>query len=114
MGAYPTPRFVPAGGNSTVPNPSIDVEKWTEQTTQSLNSLSITSPSGVRGTSVSLAIDLDEQKEAKPASAGAATPSPYRPKRKLLRRDSLDRREALLRGKEGSRRRTRWENGQSI
>ena len=28
------------------------------------------------------------------------------------RRDSLVRREALLRGKEGSRRRQRWENGQ--
>lgn len=105
MSAYPTPRFIPAGGDSSVANPSIDVEKWTEQTTQSLNNLSIAASAGVRGTSVSLAIDLDEQKEAK---AAAAT---YRPKRKLLRRDSLDRREALLRGKEGSRRRTRWENG---
>src|SRR5690606_4671928 len=32
-------------------------------------------------------------------------------KKKVHRRDSLDRREALLRGKEGSRRRRRWENG---
>ncbi|TGZ82618.1 hypothetical protein EX30DRAFT_370676 [Ascodesmis nigricans] len=31
-------------------------------------------------------------------------------KKKVLRRDSLDRREALLRGKEGSRRRRRWDN----
>lgn len=31
--------------------------------------------------------------------------------RKLLRRDSLERREALLKGKEGSRQRRRWENG---
>lgn len=32
--------------------------------------------------------------------------------RKILRRDSLDRREALLKGKEGSRQRRRWENGE--
>lgn len=30
---------------------------------------------------------------------------------KLVRRDSLERREAFLRGKEGSRQRRRWENG---
>lgn len=29
----------------------------------------------------------------------------------IFRRDSLKRREALLKGKEGSRRRQRWENG---
>ena len=28
-----------------------------------------------------------------------------------MRRDSMDRREALLKGKEGSRQRRRWENG---
>ena len=33
------------------------------------------------------------------------------PVRKLVRRDSLERREALLKGKEGSRQRRRWENG---
>lgn len=31
--------------------------------------------------------------------------------RQILRRDSLKRREALLKGKEGSRRRQKWENG---
>lgn len=35
-------------------------------------------------------------------------------KRPPSRRDSLRRREALLKGKEGSRRRQRWENGQSL
>ena len=29
----------------------------------------------------------------------------------LVRRDSLERREALLKGREGSRQRRRWENG---
>ena len=33
------------------------------------------------------------------------------PRLKPLQRDSLTRRDALLRGKEGSRRRRRWENG---
>lgn len=31
--------------------------------------------------------------------------------RKVVRRDSIERREAFLRGKEGSRQRRRWENG---
>jgi hypothetical protein len=72
-----------------------------------------------RSTSVSLAIevdgltriigsegqrDVDEEVKASPDTT---------PKR-LRRRDSLDRREALLKGKEGSRRRQRWENGEHI
>ena len=51
-----------------------------------------------RGTSVKLSVPLD--------SKTTITTS-----RKLLRRDSMDRREALLKGKEGSRQRRRWENG---
>ena len=43
-----------------------------------------------------------------PRDATARTPYP---ERKLLRRDSLDSREALPKGKEGSRQRRRWENG---
>ena len=86
----------------------INIKTWTEEATQSLNRLSIESPNGVRGTTVSLAIDLDENGEHKPAKAAT---HPDHPRRKLLRRDSLERREALLKGKEGSRRRTRWENG---
>ncbi|KAK6512806.1 hypothetical protein TWF506_008972 [Arthrobotrys conoides] len=41
------------------------------------------------------------------AEAGADSPTP---RRIPLRRDSMKRREALLKGKEGSRRRQRWEN----
>lgn len=50
---------------------------------------------------VTLTIPLDKHDEAKEA----------RPRKEPLRRDSLKGREALLRGKEGSRRRQRWENG---
>jgi hypothetical protein len=37
-----------------------------------------------------------------------------RSRKEPLKRDSMKRREALLKGKEGSRRRQRWENGTSI
>ena len=90
--------------------PNAAIEAWATSATDAMNTLTISSPSGVRGTSVSLAIDLDEQ--AKREAAKSTLPPPF-PRRRLLRRDSLERREALLKGKEGSRRRTRWENGTS-
>lgn len=100
-----------AYGDHGAPNPSasqpINIEAWTEQATQSLNAVSLSS-NGVRGPSISLAIDLDEKGAS---NDGGEHPSIYRPRREPMRRDSLKRREALLRGKEGSRRRTRWENG---
>jgi hypothetical protein len=78
----------------------IDVEAWTEQATAAM---------------ATVTISLDEQPEVRPTSAAAAAEegtSSVRYKRKEpLRRDSLKRREALLKGKEGSRRRQRWENG---
>ncbi|KAK6336710.1 hypothetical protein TWF718_009501 [Orbilia javanica] len=41
---------------------------------------------------------------------GAEDATSATPRRTILRRDSMKRREALLKGKEGSRRRQRWEN----
>ena len=111
MAVHPNILAPPQGTNpNSAPAQPVDVQAWTEQATQSLNAVSISSPGSVRGTSVSLAIDLDERAERKAAS-GEDAPDTYRPRRKLLRRDSLERREALLKGKEGSRRRKRWENG---
>ena len=63
-----------------------------------------------RGTSVKLSVPIDESTSK--VSAHGTTTTTY-PSRKLARRDSLDRREALLKGKEGSRQRRRWENGKS-
>lgn len=54
----------------------------------------------VRGTSVRLSVPLD--------SRSSVTTT-----RKLVRRDSMERREAILKGKEGSRQRRRWENGKN-
>ncbi|KAI4234202.1 MAG: hypothetical protein LQ349_003941 [Xanthoria aureola] len=90
----------------------INIEAWTEQATESINAISLLSSAPVRGTSVSLAIPLDEQAANRTGGEqnlhDASTTN--RPRREPLRRDSLKRREALLKGKEGSRRRQRWEN----
>ena len=81
---------------------------------------SLSAPSGVRGTSVSLAIPLDEGAAVKSNTGtelekelhrSVNASSVHRPRHEPIRRDSLKRREALLKGKEGSRRRQRWENG---
>lgn len=93
--------------NVQVTNDSIDIEAWTVSALQSLN----VSPT-VRGTP--LTIPIDEAAVAKKAGArnvtftGSAQTPPQRP---LSRRDSQQKREAVLKGKEGSRQRRRWENG---
>jgi hypothetical protein len=91
--SVPPPAQQPATGSG------VDIEAWT---VAALESLSI-SPSAV-GTGVTLSIPLDARDEKDD------TPKHLRPS-KLLSRDSQKRREALLKGKEGSRRRQRWENG---
>jgi hypothetical protein len=77
------------------------VEAWTVSALQSLS----VSPSA-RGTGVTLGIPLDSDYK-KPVVYKARVKEP-------VRRDSQKRREALLKGKEGSRRRQRWENGKII
>ncbi|KAI9779213.1 MAG: hypothetical protein M1839_007465 [Geoglossum umbratile] len=75
------------------------------QVTDALYTITLSSPAvaGANTTST-LSIPLDEEQPRR-ASTG------YLPRRREpLRRDSLKRREALLKGKEGSRRRQRWEN----
>ncbi|KAJ9194391.1 hypothetical protein DTO164E3_5369 [Paecilomyces variotii] len=106
------------------------ISAWTEQTTASLQNLTISQDAStvaagtvLRGTSVSLTIPLDDHPsttEPRPAprakiANGAGEERPQRVSlsyrhREPSRRDSLKRREALLKGKEGSRRRQRWEN----
>ncbi|KAI0833921.1 R3H-associated N-terminal domain-containing protein [Hypoxylon sp. FL0890] len=97
--------------NTTVtsqPSSGLDIEAWT---ISALESLSV-SPTA-RGTGAPLSIALDEHsKKASvtiqdPRSKSTAITPPPRPP---SRRDSQRRREALLKGKEGSRQRRRWEN----
>lgn len=98
----------------------IDIEAWTvEQAAEALQATSITSPSPPRArpaAAVTIEIPLDD--DAIAAANAMATAQPrtreavhtvYK-RREPIRRDSLKRREALLKGKEGSRRRQRWEN----
>lgn len=90
-----------------IPAQSADIEAWTEQATQSIAAFSLANPGqSARGASEALAIDIDAQKSAEEPRKDVD-----RPRREPLRRDSLKRREALLKGKEGSRRRRQWENG---
>ncbi|KAK2017976.1 hypothetical protein LZ32DRAFT_599872 [Colletotrichum eremochloae] len=91
----------------------IDIEAWT---VSALESLSV-SPAA-RGTGAPLAINLDEQaKKAAVAIAAADTAPPAQNppiRRPLSRRDSQKKREALLKGSEGSRQRRRWENDRLV
>ena len=84
------------------PNASASIEQWT---VSALQSLSVSPSARERSTGVTLSIPLDTVADHSAKSASS------RVGKEPLRRDSLKRREALLKGKEGSRRRQRWENG---
>jgi len=58
------------------------------------------------GTGVTLSIPLEKEEKLGVKARGSKEKEP-------LKRDSMNRRDALLKGKEGSRRRQRWENGRS-
>lgn len=91
------------------------VEAWTvEQAADVLKATSISTPRLSRGRSVTLDIALDD--DLHQASSPLQTRERTEPshtvykRREPIRRDSLNRRNAVLKGKEGSRRRQRWEN----
>lgn len=109
----------------------LDISAWTEQAAASIQSLDLSdstvqiqalhaSSSAVRGTANALSIPLDDPVTTKPetsprvkiadSSSQGLNATSYR-RREPVRRDSMKRRESLLKGKEGSRRRQRWENG---
>ncbi|KAL1847586.1 hypothetical protein Plec18170_008483 [Paecilomyces lecythidis] len=133
MAIHPTLRTQNAAPGSLTAQQVRAISAWTEQTTASLQNLSLSQDAStreadatvtaLRGTSVSLTIPLDDHPattEGRPAPRAkiANDVDDERPQRVSLtyrrrepsRRDSLKRREALLKGKEGSRRRQRWEN----
>lgn len=92
----------------------IDIDAWTISALQSLSVSPI-----ARGTGTPLSIPIDEHVRPKARTATAdgraikfdAEKPVTPPRRPPSRRDSMARREALLKGKEGSRQRRRWENG---
>ncbi|TQS32970.1 hypothetical protein Golomagni_06699 [Golovinomyces magnicellulatus] len=96
----------------------IDIDAWT---VSALESLSV-SPVA-RGTGTPLSIPIDDRArtirtptgEMKTVQFDRGTPSPpLVPRRPPSRRDSMVKREALLKGKEGSRQRRRWENDRLV
>jgi len=113
--AQPHPHGLHHHTVSSASTASIDVEAWTAQ---ALASLKI-SP-GALGTGNPLTIPLDDATTTTrmklrsvvfdPAGTGIGITPPRRPP---SRRDSMKKREELLKGKEGSRQRRRWENGKS-
>lgn len=113
----------PGQNQATTQPEAVDIESWTEQATQALHAVAISSPSVpsalLGGGPSALAIPLDDHEVRQDLSqhgtqsAKTATQpvsSGYVKRRDPVRRDSMKRREALLKGKEGSRRRQRWEN----
>jgi hypothetical protein len=97
----------------------IDVEAWTEETLENLRKLRVTSSPETIRQGVSLSIPLDSAVTGA-AAAQDGNAEKVHPQyevdgvirtREPRRRDSLTRREAVLKGKEGTRRRQKWENG---
>lgn len=91
----------------------VHINAWVDDATQSLAALRLRVPTPepgitpVRGTTLRVDIPLDAIRD------GQEDRGVYVPRRPLSRRDSMKRRDALLMGKEGSRRRQRWENSAS-
>ena len=108
------PRKLPI--SNPEPSSKERVEAWTvSQVADVLSATSLSSPTpnrNVRGASVRLNIPLDEsaiEDDETLRPKAEAVHTVYK-RREPIRRDSLKRREALLKGKEGSRQRRRWEN----
>ncbi|OKO99197.1 hypothetical protein PENSUB_8584 [Penicillium subrubescens] len=126
------PRLRPdAAQGSLSPQQTLAISAWTEQAVASLQDLTLSestttiraepastpSRSSLRGTTVSLTIPIDDQIPTVTSQVKVVSSAESRPptvsfrRREPLSRDSSKRREALLKGKDGSRRRQRWENG---
>lgn len=126
MAIHPRLRSEGSQGHLS-PQQALAISAWTEQhAATSLQNMSLTDSapaastpstptptrSGLRGAAVSLSIPLDD--EAIPSQrvkVESRPPTVSFRRREPLRRDGLKTREALLKGKDGSRRRQRWENG---
>ncbi|KAJ5273559.1 Single-stranded nucleic acid binding R3H [Penicillium angulare] len=125
------PRLRPQASQASLsPQQTMAISAWTEQATASLQDLSLSESapanmpvqpstptcSSLRGVTVPLSIPLDDEPPVAPSAQAKVTGEPrstptvsFR-RRAPLRQDSLKSREALLKGKDGSRRRQRWEN----
>ena len=127
MAIHPTVSFAPpeqvAAATRTPPPPSSieRVEAWTvSQAADALANTSLASPTPVRPAAPAVRTPTRAPRASITLSDDSSSPPPPRKeratvhtvhgRRQLIRRDSQKSREALLKGKEGSRRRQRWEN----
>ena len=88
-----------------------EVESWALETILSIKDLHLSPGRGTTDLSIPLDATVPPNQDK---DDGTTLRTTYVPRRELGRRDSLKRRDALLKGKEGSRRRQRWENGTAI
>jgi hypothetical protein len=109
-----------APSKNLVESSFVDVETCNEDILQVMARLRVTStPETVRrGVSLSIPLDVTEVSPNSKGTLGADIFGLQRQRREsdganepLKRKDSMKRREALLKGHEGSRRRQKWENG---
>ena len=100
--------FPPANATTTTqPNGGIELP------IQSLNALDLSSDGGsIQEPATEPTIPVKEATASQEINVGAESDDELPVRNTKSRRGSFVRREALLRGKEGSRRRQRWENGQ--
>lgn len=98
-----------------VKNSAIDIDAWTISALQSLSVSPV-----ARGIGAPLAIPIDEVVKAQPKPSernvnfDGHEEQASTLRRPPSRRDSQRRRELVLKGKEGSRQRRRWENGMAL
>lgn len=107
MAIYPPPGAKKSAISNRSYQQSLNIEVWAEETTRAVGALSLNPPIRTRLSPEALTIPLEESEASRQENDISARP----PRREPVRRDSLNRREALLKGNEGSRRRKRWENG---
>lgn len=104
---------------------TIDIEAWTISALESLSVSPVARGAGSTPLSIPLDGDHHHHHPTRPdanappagrsaarvtiAADGGAATTVATPRRAPLRRDSMHRREALLKGKEGSRQRRRWD-----
>ncbi|KAF2835220.1 hypothetical protein M501DRAFT_999248 [Patellaria atrata CBS 101060] len=87
------------------------IEAWTEQAAVALAGITISAPPIPTPVALEIPLDAHErQQRIAPAPIANDILDGYVKRKEPLRRDSLKRREALKMGREGSRRRQRWEN----
>ncbi|CAM1511685.1 Fc.00g091980.m01.CDS01 [Cosmosporella sp. VM-42] len=97
--------------STTVINSAIDIDAWT---ISALQSLSVSPLARGTGSPLTIPIDAETKKEQQARNVDFTEDAVTPPKRPLSRRDSQRRRELLLKGKEGSRQRRRWENDRLV